>query len=80
MMKYPLQHIILYKISYPLQYVVPMAVNCSYCTADDGYGKYLKHVECSCNKIKILVLHLVGHFVCIYTKNDVRNHELKIYN
>jgi phenylalanyl-tRNA synthetase alpha subunit len=23
-----------------LTYVVPVAVNCSYCTADDGYGKY----------------------------------------
>jgi hypothetical protein len=47
-------------------YVVPVAVNCSYCTPDDGYGKYPKHVEWSCNKIKILALHLVGHFVCIY--------------
>jgi hypothetical protein len=25
--------------------VVPVAVNCSYCTPDDGYGKYPKHVE-----------------------------------
>jgi hypothetical protein len=47
-------------------YVVPVAVNCSYCTPDDGYGKYLKHVEWSCNKIKILVLNLVGNFVSIY--------------
>jgi hypothetical protein len=46
--------------------VVPAVVNCSYCTPDDGYGKCPKHVEWSCNKIKILVLHLVGHFVCIY--------------
>jgi hypothetical protein len=28
-----------------LQYVVPVAVNYSYCTPDDGYGKYPKHVE-----------------------------------
>jgi hypothetical protein len=47
-------------------YVVPVVVNCSYCTPDDGYGKYPKHVEWTCNKIKILVLHLVGPFVCIY--------------
>jgi hypothetical protein len=47
-------------------YVVPVVVNCSYCTPVDGYGKYPNHVESSCNKIKILVLHLVGHFVCIY--------------
>jgi hypothetical protein len=26
-------------------YVVPVAVNCSYSTPDDGYGKYPKHVE-----------------------------------
>jgi hypothetical protein len=31
----------------------------------------------SCNKIKILVLHLVGHFVCIYIEDDARNHEPK---
>jgi hypothetical protein len=31
-----------------------------------------------CNKSKILVLHLVGHFVCIYIENDARNHEPKI--
>jgi hypothetical protein len=66
MMKYPLQYIFRYKIPYTLQYVVPVAVNCSYCTADDGYGKYQKHVEWSCNKFKILVLCLVGHFVCVY--------------
>jgi hypothetical protein len=36
------------------------------CTPDNGYGKYTKRVECSCIKIKILVLHLSGHFVCIY--------------
>jgi hypothetical protein len=46
-------------------YDVPVAVNCSYCTTDVGYGKYPKHVEWSCNKIKILVLHLIGHFVCV---------------
>jgi hypothetical protein len=43
-----------------------VAVHCSYCTPDYGYGKYPKHVEWSCNKIKILVLHLVGYFMCIY--------------
>jgi hypothetical protein len=58
-------------------YVAPVTVNCSYCTPDDGYGKYPKHVEW-CNKIKILVLHLVGHFVCVYIENDARNHEPKI--
>jgi hypothetical protein len=26
-------------------------------------------------EIKILVLHLVGHFVCIYIEDDARNHE-----
>jgi hypothetical protein len=26
-------------------YVVPVAVNYSYCTPDNGYGKYPKHVE-----------------------------------
>jgi hypothetical protein len=56
-------------------YVVPVVVNCSYYTPDDGYGKYPKHVEWSCNKIKILVLHLVGHFVCMYIENDARKHE-----
>jgi hypothetical protein len=50
-------------------YVVPVVVNCSYCTPDDGYGTCPKHVEWSCNKIKILVLHLVGHFVCMYWLN-----------
>jgi hypothetical protein len=60
------------------QYVVPVVVNCSYCTPDDGYGKYAKHVKWSCSKIKILVLHLVGHFVCVYIENDARNHEPKI--
>jgi hypothetical protein len=36
-----------------------MAVNCSYFTPDDEYEKYPKHVEWSCNKIKILVLHFL---------------------
>jgi hypothetical protein len=27
---------------------------------DDGCGKYPKHVEGSCNKTKILVLHFAG--------------------
>jgi hypothetical protein len=35
----------LYKISDTLQYVVPVAGNYSYCTPDDGYGKYPKHVQ-----------------------------------
>jgi hypothetical protein len=26
-------------------YAIPVAVNFSYCTPDDGYGKYPKHVE-----------------------------------
>jgi hypothetical protein len=56
-------------------YVVPVTVNCSYCTPDDGYGKYSKHVEWSCNKIKILVLHLVGHFVCISITMKVGCHD-----
>jgi hypothetical protein len=38
-----------------ITYVVLVAVNCSYCTPDDGYGNYPKHVEWSCNKIQILV-------------------------
>jgi hypothetical protein len=37
-----------------------------YCTPDDGCGKYPKHVEWYCNKIKLMMLHLVGHFVCIF--------------
>jgi hypothetical protein len=45
-------------------YIVQVAVNYSYVTPDDGYGNYPKHVEWPCNKIKI-VLHLVGHFMCI---------------
>jgi hypothetical protein len=48
-------------------YVVAVAVDCSYCIPDDGYGNYPKHAEWSCNKIKILVMHLVGHFMCIFT-------------
>jgi hypothetical protein len=77
---------------YDLCYVRPVAVNCSYCTPDDGHGKYPKHVEWSCNKIKILVWHLVGHFLCvclcvcvcvcvcvyIYIEKYARNHEPKI--
>jgi hypothetical protein len=31
----------------------------------------MKHVEWSCNKIKILVLPLVGHFVCIYAQKKM---------
>jgi hypothetical protein len=38
-----------------------------------------QHVQWSCNKNKILVLHLVGHFVCKYIQNDARNHEPKIH-
>jgi hypothetical protein len=44
-MKYPLQYMFLYKISYTLQYVVAVAVNYNYCTAADGYGNYPKHVQ-----------------------------------
>jgi hypothetical protein len=55
-----------------------MAVNYSYCTPDDGDGKYPKYVKWSCNKIKILVLHLVGHFVCIFIEKYARNHERNI--
>jgi hypothetical protein len=78
MMKYTIYYIFLYKVSYALQYVVPVAVNYSYCTPDDGHGKYPKHVEWSCNKIKIIVLHLVGHFVYIFRENDAQNHKRKI--
>jgi hypothetical protein len=44
MVKYPLYYICVYKITYTLQYVVPVAVNYSYCTSDYGYGKYPKYV------------------------------------
>jgi hypothetical protein len=54
-----------------ITYVVPVAVNCTYCTPP-------KHVEWSYNKIKILVFHLVGHFVCICIEKDARNLEPKI--
>jgi hypothetical protein len=38
-------------------------------TPDDGYGKYPKHVDWSCNKIRILVLRLVGRlYIYIYLK------------
>jgi hypothetical protein len=57
-----------------LQYVVPVTVNCSYCTSDDGCGECPKHVELSCNKTKILLLHLVV-YLCTYVENDARNHE-----
>jgi hypothetical protein len=30
---------------YNICYVVLVAVNCSYCTPDDGYGECTKHVE-----------------------------------
>jgi hypothetical protein len=52
--------------------------NYSYCTPDDGYGKYPKHVQWSCNEIKILTLYLVGHFMCIFIENNARNHEVKM--
>jgi hypothetical protein len=64
MMIDPLHYIIVYKISYTLQYVVPMAVKYSYCTPDGGYGKCTKHIESSCNKIKIL-LHLLD-ILCVH--------------
>jgi hypothetical protein len=75
--KIPIHYIFPYKISYTLQHVEPVAVNYSYCTPADWYGKYRKHVEWSCNKIKILVLHLVGRFMCISIEKDARNHERK---
>jgi hypothetical protein len=71
--KWPLRRLkvksILPQLSLPnVTYVVPVAVNYSYCTPNDGYGKYPKQVEGSCNKINI-VLHLVGHFMCIFIMN-----------
>jgi hypothetical protein len=53
-----------------------VTVNCSYCTPDDGRGERPKHVEWSCNKTKILLLHLVG-YLCTYVENGTRNHEPK---
>jgi hypothetical protein len=32
----------------------------------------------TCNKIKILVLHLVGCFVCIFIENDARNRDRNV--
>jgi uncharacterized membrane protein YhdT len=48
----------LYNISYALQYVVPVAVNYSYCASHDGYGKYPKRVEWSCISLDILCVYL----------------------
>jgi hypothetical protein len=48
-----------------------------YCTPDDGCEKYPKHVEWSCNKTKIIALHLVGTFY-MHIHCDARNHERKI--
>jgi hypothetical protein len=45
MIKYPLHYIILYKISYTLQHIVPVAVDYSYRTPQDEYGNFPKHVE-----------------------------------
>jgi hypothetical protein len=39
-------------------------------------GKCPKHVERSCNKTKILLLHLVG-YLYTFVENDARNHEPK---
>jgi hypothetical protein len=50
---------------------VQVDVNCSCCTPDYGNVKYPKHIQWSSNKIKILVLHLVGPFVCIYIQQYV---------
>jgi hypothetical protein len=61
---------------------VPVAVNYGYCVIIwllYGYGKYPKHVEWSCNKIKIVVLHSAGHFMCIFIENNARIHKRKIY-
>jgi hypothetical protein len=52
MTNYPWHYILLSEKFCTLQYIVPVAVKYSYCT-DDGCGKYLKHVEWSCNKTKI---------------------------
>jgi hypothetical protein len=79
MLKYPLQCIFLYKIPYTLLYVVPVAVSCSYCNPDDGYGKYPKHVEWSCNELKIQVYISLDMLCgCAYIENETGNHELKI--
>jgi hypothetical protein len=50
-------------------YVIPVTVNCSYCTPSDGHRVFPKHVEWYCNKTKILLLHLVG-YLCIYVNTD----------
>jgi hypothetical protein len=46
-------------------YIVPVAVNCSYCAPDDGYGMYPKHVKWCCNKIRVLVSHFLD-ISCVY--------------
>jgi hypothetical protein len=48
-------------------YVVPVVVNYSYCTADDGYGKYPKRVFCMCIYIYIYMCVCVCVCVCAYT-------------
>jgi hypothetical protein len=58
-------------------YVTPVTVNCIYCTPDDGCGDRQTHVEISCNKTKILLLHLVW-YLYTYVENDARNHEPKM--
>jgi hypothetical protein len=45
-------------------YVIPVIINCSYYTPDDGHGECPKHIMWSCDNTKILLLHLVG---CLYT-------------
>jgi hypothetical protein len=59
-------------------YVIPVTLNCSYCTPDDGRGECPKHVEWSCNKTKILLLHLVGYLFS-HVENDAWINEPKIY-
>jgi hypothetical protein len=49
-------HVFIRKNFYVLRYVVAFTVNYSYCTPDDGCGKYPKLVEWSCSKTKVLVL------------------------
>jgi hypothetical protein len=52
-------------------YVIPVIVNCSYCTPDDGRGECPKHVEWSCNKKR--------YHCCILldVENEARNQNLK---
>jgi hypothetical protein len=44
-----------------------VALNCSYCTPDDGYRNYPKHVQWSCNEIKIQCCILLD-ISCMYIR------------